>query len=148
MRDVLVRPLMAEDKDNWASLWESYLAFYKTKRPAAVFHTYFARLLGDDPRDFQGLIAYREDRAIGLAHYLFHRHGWKVEETCYLQDLYVDPSARGSGLGRSLIEAVYEEADKAGVQTVYWMTQEANHTARQLYDRIGQKTEFIQYCRV
>ena len=79
--------------------------------------------------------------------YLFHRHCWKIENVCYLQDLYADPSARGMGVGRALIEAVYEQADAAGAPSVYWMTQEFNHTARQLYDRIGQLTPFIKYQR-
>ena len=73
----------------------------------------------------------------GLAHYLFHRHGWRIENVCYLQDLYADPEVRGTGIGRALIEAVYAAADAAGAPSVYWLTQEFNATARRLYDRIG-----------
>jgi len=108
---------------------------------------YFDRLLGDDPQDYTCLIAELDGTAVGLTHYLFHRHGWSVENTCYLQDLYADPQVRGQGVGRALIEAVYEAADKAGVPTVYWLTQDFNIKARQLYDRIGVKTPFIKYTR-
>ena len=146
-RSVIVRPLEASDNPDWARMWEAYLAFYETSRPQEVFDTYFERLIGGDPQDYNGLIAEIDGRAVGLAHYLFHRHGWSVENTCYLQDLYADPDVRGRGVGRALIEAVYDAADAAGVPTVYWLTQDFNTTARRLYDRIGVKTPFIKYNR-
>ena len=84
---------------------------------------------------------------MGLVHYLFHRHCWREENVCYLQDLYADPEVRGKGIGRALIEAVYAAADAAGAPSVYWLTQDFNHTARKLYDRIGTVTPFIKYAR-
>ncbi len=84
---------------------------------------------------------------MGLVHFIFHRHNWKIEDVCYLQDLYADPAMRGSGVGRALIEAVYAAADSHGAPAVYWMTQDFNTTARKLYDRIGQLTPFIKYQR-
>lgn len=72
---------------------------------------------------------------------------WSVENSCYLQDLYVDPEIRGTGAGRALIEAVHAEAAKAGATGVYWLTQECNKTARQLYDRIGELTPFVKYTK-
>jgi GNAT superfamily N-acetyltransferase len=142
-----IRPLTASDEAEWRRLWTAYLAFYKTKLPEAVFASTFERLLGDDPQDFHGLIATLDGRAVGLTHYLFHRHGWKIENTCYLQDLYADPEVRGQGIGRALIEAVYDAADKAGAPSVYWLTQDFNSEARKLYDRIGTLTPFIKYTR-
>lgn len=142
-----VRFLRESDRQAWERLWTGYLEYYETTVPAEVYDTTFARLLGDDPQDFNGLIAEVDGTPVGLTHYLFHRHAWKVENVCYLQDLYADPSARGTGVGRALIEAVYEQADKAGAPSVYWLTQDFNHTARKLYDRIGQLTPFIRYGR-
>jgi GNAT superfamily N-acetyltransferase len=143
-----IRPLRPEDEADWRRLWTAYLAFYDTILPDAVYASTFARLLGSDPRDFNGFIATLDGRAIGLTHYLFHRHGWKIEDTCYLQDLYVDPGIRGTGAGRALIEAVYAAADAAGAPSVYWLTQDFNAEARQLYDRIGKLSPFIRYNRV
>ena len=142
-----IRPLHADDWPEWKRLWHDYLAFYETELPDAIYDTLFARLLGNDPQDFHGLIAEVEGRPVGLTHYVFHRHGWKVENVCYLQDLYVDPTVRGQGVGRALIEAVYSEADKAGAPSVYWLTQDFNTEARKLYDRIGTLTPFIKYAR-
>lgn len=143
-----IRPLEPQDKDGWAALWTAYLAFYETSRPQDIFDLYFDRLLGSDPQDYSCLIALQDDEPVGLAHFLFHRHGWSEENVCYLQDLYVAPETRGTGLGRKLIEAVYAAADDAGAPSVYWLTQDFNATARQLYDRVGQKTPFIKYARV
>jgi GNAT superfamily N-acetyltransferase len=144
---ILIRPLEARDHADWRRLWTAYLAFYQTALPEAVYSSTFTRLLGDDPQDYSGLIAEVDGKPLGLAHYLFHRHGWRVENVCYLQDLYVDEGARGTGLGRALIEAVYARADAAGAPGVYWLTQEFNTQARQLYDRIGTVTPFIKYNR-
>lgn len=143
----VIRPLAPTDEADWRRLWTGYLAFYQTSVPDQVYASTFARLLGSDPRDFNGLIATLDGQAVGLAHYLFHRHCWKIEETCYLQDLYVDPAARGTGLGRALIKAVYAAADAAGAPSVYWLTQDFNHQARQLYDRVAKVSPFIRYNR-
>ena len=144
---VRVRALARSDEAAWRDLWRGYLAFYKTEVPEAVQATYFERLLGDDPHDYNGLIAEVDGVPAGLAHYLFHRHGWKIENVCYLQDLYALPAVRGRGVGRALIEAVYAAADVAGAPSVYWLTQDDNAEARVLYDRIGQLTPFIKYAR-
>ncbi len=143
----MIRPLRPEDEAEWRRLWTGYLAFYQTTVPETVYASTFARLLGDDPQDFSALVAEGDGKLLGLTHYLFHRHAWKVENVCYLQDLYVDPQTRGTGLGRKLIEAVYARADAAGSSAVYWLTQEFNHEARQLYDRIAKVTPFIRYVR-
>lgn len=142
-----IRPLTAADESDWRRLWRAYLAFYETELPEAVYASTFARLLSGRTGEFRGLLAVRDGRPVGLAHYLFHRTCWAPADTCYLQDLYADPEVRGMGIGRRLIEAVYAAADAQGAASVYWMTQEFNHTARRLYDRIGIKTPFIKYRR-
>jgi GNAT superfamily N-acetyltransferase len=144
---ISIRPVEARDEAAWRRLWGDYLAFYETTRPEAVYASTFARLLTDDLREPRGLIALDGDEPVGLAHYIFHRHCWRIEDACYLQDLYVADVTRGRGVGRALIEAVYAAADAAGCPGVYWLTQEFNYRGRMLYDRIGQRTPFIRYDR-
>lgn len=144
---VTVRPLRAEDRAQWAALWRAYLAFYETSVSAQVERLAFDRMLSGAEGEFRGLVAARDGRLVGLAHYLFHRHGWRVEKACYLQDLYAAPEVRGQGVGRALIEAVYAAGDAEGAPGVWWLTQSHNDTARRLYDRIGRLTPFIRYDR-
>ncbi len=144
---VSVRPLAAADEPVWRELWTGYLDYYETRVSEDVYATTFARLMGDEPYDPLGLVAEADGAVVGLVHYLMHRHTWKIENICYLQDLYTAPEARGRGVGRALIEAVYAAADAAGTPSVYWTTQEFNYAGRMLYDRVGIKTPFIKYAR-
>jgi len=147
LRPVTIRTLCADDRPDWAALWHDYLAFYETSVSDAIYDSTFGRLIGDDPQDFSCFVAEQDGHLIGLTHYLFHRHAWTLENTCYLQDLYASPNARGTGVGRALIEAVYGAADKQGNGAVYWLTQDFNTKARRLYDRVGTQTPFIKYRR-
>jgi GNAT superfamily N-acetyltransferase len=142
-----VRPLAPADEPRWRGLWRGYLDFYEIELPEAVYATSFARLTDPGVGDYHGLIAAADGRPVGLAHYIFHRHGWRIADVTYLQDLYVAPEARGTGAGRALIEAVYAAADAAGRSEVYWLTQSFNAGARRLYDRIGVATPFVKYRR-
>jgi len=144
---ITIRPILAADEADWRRLWTGYLEYYETSVPEEVYQTTFQRLLSDDHPDQNGFIALAGDQAVGLVHYIYHPHNWRLDKVCYLQDLYADPSVRGTGVGRKLIEAVYAQADADGNPSVYWMTQDFNHTGRRLYDRIGKLTPFIKYTR-
>ena len=145
--DVLVRPIRTSDQEAWKALWRAYLEFYESEVSAEVYDTTFARLTSDDPNEYRGLIAEVDGKPVGLAHYLSHRHCWRVENVVYLQDLFADPKVRGQGVGRALIQGVYDAADALGAGDVYWMTQDFNTEARKLYDRIGRLTPFIKYVK-
>ena len=144
---VLVRPIEPTDEADWRRLWTRHLDFYETAVPEEVYRSTFGRIVGEDPQDFNGFIAELNGQAVGLAHYLFHRHCWRIENVCHLQDLFADEATRGRGVGRALIEAVYAAADEAGAPAVYWLTQDFNKEARKLYDRIGKVTPFVKYQR-
>ena len=116
--DVTVRPLRKEDEAEWRRMWTAYLDFYETKVEEEIYQTALERMLSDAPGEFNGLVAEVDGQLVGLAHYLFHRFLWTVEDTCYLMDLFVDPAIRGKGVGRALIDAVYAEAAKSGVHGI------------------------------
>jgi GNAT superfamily N-acetyltransferase len=141
-----IRALRSSDRPQWESLWQGYLRFYRQHLPPQVTHLTFNRLL-DESMPLQGLVAQRGADLIGFAHFLFHATSWAQADICYLEDLYVDPTARGGGVGRGLIQAVYAAADVASAASVYWMTQEFNAEGRALYDTLAHRTSFIRYER-
>ncbi len=142
-----IRPLHPQDRNAWRALWTAYLDFYETSVSEDVYQATFARLTDGDNTRQNALLAVQGDTPVGLVHYIYHPHNWRIEDVCYLQDLYADPSVRGTGVGRALIEAVYEAADANGTPSVYWTTQDFNAEARKLYDRIASLTPFIKYQR-
>jgi len=142
---VQLRPLEKTDRAQWDALWHGYLSFYETALPPETYDATFAALFSEN--DMCGLVADDAGRLLGLAHVVFHAHCWRPEGVTYLQDLFTLPEARGTGVGRALIEAVYRLADARGRPAVYWTTQHFNTEARQLYDRVGQLTPFIKYSR-
>ncbi len=144
---LIIRNLKLDDKPEWVKLWRSYLEYYKTSLSNEVFHQTFARLLDTNLPKQNGLIAIKDNKPVGIVHFIYHPHNWRIEDVCYLQDLYTDPNFRGLGIGRSLMEAVYKAADANNTPNVYWLTEEFNQTARQLYDQVGRLTPFIKYQR-
>ena len=145
--DITIRSIRPDDAAPWRDLWTAYLDFYETSVPDNVYQITLGRLCSTDHPDQNGLMALRGDAPVGLVHYIYHPHNWRPEKVCYLQDLYIAPSERGRGLGRHLIEAVYDRADADGCPSVYWLTQDFNTPARRLYDRVGKLTPFIKYTR-
>ena len=144
---ITIRPLQASDKPDWQYLWHDYLKFYDSAVTEDIYDITFERLLSPQRANLSAFLALIEYRAVGLVHYIYHPHNWKRENVCYLQDLYAVPECRGQGIGRALIEAVYKAADANGTPAVYWLTQDFNQTARQLYDRVATLTPFIKYTR-
>jgi GNAT superfamily N-acetyltransferase len=144
MSEIVVRPIRREDFDAWLPLWRGYLAFYKADVAEEVTRLTFSRFF-DAYEPMHAFVAEREARLIGVVQYLYHRNTWMIAPVCYLQDLFTAAEARGQGVGRALIEAVYAAAREAGSPRVYWMTQEGNARARILYEKIADRSGFIQY---
>ena len=129
------------------ALWCKYLEFYKTNVDDIVYHTTFKRLRSKNITSQKSFVADQNNELIGLVHFIYHPHNWKVENVCYLQDLFVAPNIRGNGVGRALIEAVYLDSDQHKSSNVYWLTQDFNKQARILYDNLATVTPFIKYTR-
>ncbi|KAA6464808.1 GNAT family N-acetyltransferase [Acidobacteria bacterium AB60] len=146
-----VRPVVPADFDQWKPLWDGYNAFYgrhgATALPDEVTRQTWSRFF-DAYEPVHALVAKSADELLGIAHFLFHRSTISIAPNCYLQDLFTLESARGKGVGRALIEAVYERAKEAGCPRVYWHTHETNTTARQLYDRVAENSGFVVYRKI
>ena len=144
---MIVRPLAAADRAQWQPLWQGYLEFYKSSVAPEVSDLTFARLTGGR-EPMGGFIATDEAAAVGIVHWLTHRSCWTIGDYCYLQDLFVAPGRRGGGIGRKLIEAVYDKARALGCSRVYWHTHETNTVAMRLYDGVADRPGFVQYRKI
>lgn len=146
-----VRVVRREDYDQWLPLWDGYNASYghsgATALPPAITAMTWSRFF-DAYEPMHAVVADQNGTLIGLTHFLFHRSTIAIEPTCYLQDLFTSESARGRGVGRALIAAVYEAARHAGYSRVYWQTHETNRNAMLLYDKVAERSGFVVYRKM
>lgn len=144
----MIRPVARKDFDQWLPLWEGYNAFYGRSGATAlapeITQMTWTRFF-DAYEPMHALVAESEGQLVGLTHYLFHRGTTTIEPTCYLQDLFTLEAARGKGVGKALINEVYERASEAGAARVYWQTHETNLTAMKLYDQVAERSGFVVY---
>lgn len=139
-----IRPLTANDRAAWEPLWQGYLTFYKASLTPEVTDTTWARFLDpSEPMFVRG--AFENGRLLGIVQCVLHRTSWSSKPICYLQDLFTVPEARGKGVGKALIEHVYEMARSEGWFRVYWQTHESNAEAQVLYNKLADRSGFIVY---
>jgi GNAT superfamily N-acetyltransferase len=146
--ELSVRFVVREDYEQWLPLWDGYNAFYGRSGATAlapeITRMTWARFF-DAYEPVHGLVAESDGQLLGLTHYLFHRSTTAIEPVCYLQDLFTSNAVRGRGIGRALINRVYEQARLAGSSRVYWQTHQTNLTAMQLYDKVAERSGFVVY---
>ena len=144
MPSVTLRPVTAQDHAAWHALWQAYLHFYETELAAEVSLNTWQRLL-DPSEPTHSALAWVDGKAVGMVNFIYHRSNWSIENACYLQDLYVDSTQRGLGIGRQLIEHVYAAAKADNCIKVHWLTHETNATAISLYQQVAERSGFIQF---
>jgi len=147
VHDYEIRQLRERDRQGWEALWSAYNSFYRHQPPDEVTESTFSRLCAQTDGFFGLLAVDSEGQPAAIAHAVLHPSTWTTGSYCYLEDLFVANSARGSGVARALIEAVYAEADRHGADRVYWKTQAYNAPARSLYDQVAHLTSFVVYQR-
>jgi len=139
-----VRALLPSDRSAWDPLWQGYLKFYKTELSDEQSELTWQRLL--DPNfNLHCLVAEVDGVIQGITHYSFQNSTWAPKNYCYLEDLYVEPTFRGGGIGRLLIDGVKSIANAAGSSRLYWNTDATNETARKLYDSYVMESGKVQY---
>lgn len=143
-----VRPLKLSDYPHWLRLFKGYQTFYETSLDDAVSAITWGRFFDPAEPMHAAVIAGDDDVPFGIVHYIYHRSCWTVGDYCYLQDLFVDPQLRSKGAGAAMISYVYEQAKAAGASRVHWLTHQTNLDAQRLYDRVSQRSGFIQFRQV
>ena len=143
-----VRYLEETDREAWNRLWDGYCEFYEKEMPADVTANTWDRLIDGENEEFFGLVAERDGVVIGIANCIVHGTTWAISSRCYLNDLFVDPAARGSGAGRAMIQFLQNLGAEKDWDKIYWLTAETNATASWLYDQFAPASGFIQYSIV
>ncbi|MBA5689811.1 GNAT family N-acetyltransferase [Rugamonas apoptosis] len=148
---LVIRAIEKKDLAGWTPLWDGYNAFYgrsgETALAQEITQMTWSRFF-DTYEPVHAMVAECSGKLLGLVHFLYHRSTTQITPTCYLQDLFTADEARGLGVGRALINAVYEQARAAGVSRVYWQTRETNATAMRLYDKVAEKPGFVIYHKL
>jgi GNAT superfamily N-acetyltransferase len=143
-----IRPVARDDFEAWLPLWDGYNRFYGRSGPTAlapeITRMTWSRFF-DAYEPLHAWVAERDGALLGLVHCLYHRSTTLIAPVCYLQDLFTTEAARGQGVGRSLIEAVYRHATEAGSPRVYWQTHETNQVAMRLYNQVAERSGFVVY---
>jgi GNAT superfamily N-acetyltransferase len=147
-KEPIIRFVTRKDFPQWLPLWDGYNEFYgrsgSTALPGEITQTTWSRFF-DAYEPVYAMVAEEDGELVGLVHYLFHRTTTSIAPACYLNDLFTLNSQRGKGIGRRLIDAVYEQAKLAGIGRVYWLTHETNSTAMKLYDQVADRSGFVVY---
>jgi GNAT superfamily N-acetyltransferase len=137
-----IERLEPADRDTWQTLFAGYNEFYGRTMPDGFYDHAWARFQRDE--EIHALGARLDGQLAGLAHFLTHA-STTAPDSCYLQDLFTAPAARGRGAARALIDAVTGWARERECGRVYWSTHESNATARRLYDQVAENRGFILY---
>lgn len=144
MSSCVIRAALPADELAWLRLWRGYCAFYETELPEQVSRRTWRRIL-DPESSVMCIVAEVDGQVCGFANCVVHENTWEIQAVCYLEDLYVDPSHRGRGIGHALIEWLRNAMRAEGWARLYWMTRADNAQARRLYDQFAQADGFVRY---
>ena len=140
----LIRPALPADEAAWRKLWQGYCDFYDAQVSDAVTTRTWSRILDPDS-GVLCIVAEVEGQVYGFANCVIHENTWELQPVCYLEDLYVLPSARGRGVGKALMEWLRNAMRAEGWARLYWVTAQDNVAARALYDQFTPVDGFVRY---
>ncbi|MES2634932.1 MAG: GNAT family N-acetyltransferase [Pseudomonadota bacterium] len=140
----LIRSALPSDETAWRALWRSYCDFYEAKVPEAVTDRTWQRILDPDSA-VMCVVAEVEGQVYGFANCVVHENTWETQPVCYLEDLFVTPAARSRGVGRALMDWLFNAMRAEGWSRVYWVTRGGNERARALYNQYVPADDFVRY---
>jgi GNAT superfamily N-acetyltransferase len=142
---VRLRDARPEDAEPLLPLMRGYCDFYEVDPPDSGLLE-LARTLAGDPDQGNLFVAERDGAPVGFA-----VMDWKWASTSggrvgHLEDLFVSPDERGSGIADALIERCAERCRELGIRRLGWMTAPDNHRAQAVYERVGgRSSSWLEY---
>jgi ribosomal protein S18 acetylase RimI-like enzyme len=142
-----VRDVKMADHPEWHRMWLANCAHYGVSISAAEDSELWRRIL--DPDHAVGTLVCGASAGagplLGFANYVLHPHTFSSRMVCHLEDLWIEPGARGAGWGGRLIDALAARGRERGWRRIYWHTGADNAAARRLYDRVSRLTDLVRY---
>src|SRR5215217_6319238 len=132
MSAIAVRDALPADWSEWHRMWSANCADAGASMSEADDRELWRRII-DPEHPVRALVCHRPDRdgmLLGFANYVLHPHTFSSKLVCYLEDLWVDTSARRTGAGRALIDALVVRGKEQDWRRVYWHTETDNVAAR------------------
>ena len=139
-----IRAALPSDEAAWRQLWQGYCDFYQAQLSEEVTDRTWKRILDPDSQ-IMCIVAEVDGQVYGFANCVVHENTWETQAVCYLEDLFVLPSARRRGVASALIEWLRNAMRAEGWARLYWVTRADNTEARRLYDRFAQADGFVRY---
>lgn len=93
-------------------------------------------LFRDNPALF-GHVAEVDGQVVGIALWFLNFSTWDGVHGIYLEDLYVTPEHRGTGLGRQLLETLARECVANGYSRFQWSVLNWNAPSIAFYKKLG-----------
>jgi GNAT superfamily N-acetyltransferase len=144
MSVTIVRPAQ-EHREAWDRLYAGYAKFYEVEQTQKMRDKVWG-WIHDPAHQTECFLALdAAGKPIGLAHFRPFARPLAASFGGYLDDLFVDPEARGSKAADALIQAVCAEGLKRNWSVVRWITAENNYRARAVYDRMAVRTKWVTY---
>jgi ribosomal protein S18 acetylase RimI-like enzyme len=135
----------AADRDRWRQLYRAYADFYREPLADEQLDRVWSWLT-DPAHDVKALLVRdRSGEVVGLAHYRPYFRPLAATVAGHLDDLFVEPAARGTGAVDALLDALRTVAQQRGWAKVRWITADDNHRARNKYDQVAERTMWVVY---
>jgi GNAT superfamily N-acetyltransferase len=140
-----IRNVSEADHPEWDRLYQGYAEFYQVAQTPAMRQTVWG-WINDPHHETRCLVAATPDGPLlGLTHFRPFARPLSATAGGFLDDLFVEPSARGTGVADALIEAVRSEGQRRGWSVIRWITADDNARARGVYDRMAVQTKWVTY---
>lgn len=141
MPEVTIREARREDCPRILELVKELALYEKAPDEVTVTPEHFEESgFGHDPV-WWAYVAENGGGICGFALYYIRYSTWKGQRL-YLEDIYVEPSMRGRGVGAMLFEKLVETGREKGFHGMVWQALEWNEQALDFYRKYGADLDY------
>ncbi|WP_119274099.1 GNAT family N-acetyltransferase [Taklimakanibacter deserti] len=145
-KPLIIRPAEAHDRDAFLEMWRDFVSLAPDEPGNHQMGETNWRRIMDPDHGLECIVALGDDGApAGFTLFLPLAFTWSTGDACYLQDIYVRPESRGSGIAQAMIEHLRQLGLKAGWFKIFWMTQADNIAAQRVYDKVAKRMDYLRY---